>query len=292
MIAATGRTFVETKFGKPLIVSEAKNGKTAYLVAQSLGVFPGQTQGGLVDHPSNLHVVGVDTMALDKLRDFLLKTCKAPENVLDFHTYNWEEDARATADRLEGDEYTFANKFLMFLRDLDTKYKGTSVLVISSITGLAQALERSMKGAPMGDISDRMSIGRWMEYGRLMTEIRNVAQRNTHHTLWESHIYKPQPSPMAKKSDAPPTEELEVLGQPGRGYAQNVSHIFRLRRVRGQVVKGTTCDQMFLDTRPTGDFIPGGRGVTELLSAQEPDMVVAFQKLGLQVGGWKATGTP
>ncbi|MBU6430537.1 MAG: hypothetical protein KGR26_16080, partial [Cyanobacteria bacterium REEB65] len=50
-----------SKFAKALAVSEAKVGKTVFLAAQALGVFPGQKFGGVVDDPSNLYIVEIDS---------------------------------------------------------------------------------------------------------------------------------------------------------------------------------------------------------------------------------------
>ena len=44
---------------------------------------------------------------------------------------------------------------------------------------------------------------------------------------------------------------------------------------------------MFFDTRPTGEFIAGGRSTTENLKPLEPDLTRICEKLPRKFGGWK-----
>jgi len=290
----TGDQYQGGEFAKALCVSEAKVGKSTFLVASCLGALPWQEFGGIVDRPENLHVLSFDSDALAGLNSFLKVTCGMKEGMGKVDVFNMEDDFRACSSRAADYDFGFYNAVMVALQQVAeaTTRKGVHALVISSLTGLAAGLERSVFGAPGG--ADRGASGgkrgfgadpaKWKLLSQQIHEIRNFAQMDKLHCFWEGHIDKPQGIGM--KDEEQKKESIRVSGEAGRNFPYNVSQVFRIRRMFGQKHPGTKIDKVFLDTAPTLDFITGGRGFSEL-NQQEPDMTAAFNKLGLEVGQYE-----
>ena len=130
-----------------------------------------------------------------------------------------------------------------------------------------------------------MDQSKWLDLARQVNEFRNLFQAGDWHCLWEAHIYKPPPTGQDKKERP---ETIQVSGKSGYNFPNNVEQIFRLRRIFDSPYERTKIDKMYLDTRPSLDFIAGGRCFTEDLDPKETDLTLAFAKLGLKCGRWGA----
>lgn len=281
----TGETYESSKYAKALLASESKVGKSCYLVASALGALPWQRHGGIVDRPENLHVITFDANALGNMNRFLVETCGAPKEALKYRVYNLQDDMRRVSESDSDYDMGFYNTVFQALMLIQDRAKGVPVVLFSSLTGLAAGVERSIIGPPNG--KGYSDPSKWVALAHQLTEIQNFAQIDKWHVLWEAHLDKPPPPPM-KAAENPPKESIRVSGKAGRHWAYNVEQVFRIRRQMGMKHTGTKVDQVYLDTQPALDFIASGRGFTEALSAKEPDMTVAFHKLGLQIGRWNA----
>lgn len=281
MSEQTGETYQSSDFAKVLCVSGAKVGKTTYLIASALGVLPWQKNGGIVDDPANLHVLSFDAGAVRGVARFLTETCGAPKSALAFKVYNLENEARQVSLARGDYDFSFYNTVLGVVDTIAKRTKGgVPLLLVSSITGLAQSLERGIAGPPSeGKGGTGMDKNKWPLFANQIAEIRNVCQIDKWHTVWEGHIFKP--------SGDDSKETLQISGKSGQNFGYNVEQIFRVRREFGAAFATSRVDKTYLDTRPTLDFIANGRGVTEALEPKEPDMAAAFAKLGYRVGGWK-----
>ncbi len=285
MIKGSGTTYQSSKFSKATCVGDAKQGKSSYLTAGILGVLPWSDKkiGGIVDKPQNLHVFTFDAGALDGIKRFLLETCKAPPEAMNFTVYNMEDDIRKLYANDGDHDASLYNTVISTVQDaLDTASKGgTHACLFSSLTGMAKGIERGVTGPPKGKAyADFM---KWQMIAANLIEIQNWVQRDVWHTFWEGHIDK-QPG----LTDGGGKESIQVSGKAGRSWAFNTPQVFRVRRQYGQVHPGTKCDLVYLDTKPNLEFIAGGRGYTEALEAKEYCPASAWKKLGLQVGGWGA----
>lgn len=289
MIEGSGADYQSSKFAKALSVSEPKVGKTTYLVATALGVFPGQKEGGIVTRPEDLHVFTFDANALGGIQRFLLETCGAPKEALNFRVYNMQDDFRKVADSEADYNMSFYNSVVATVQKARDRAKGSSVALFSSLTGLANGLERAIVGGPTG--KGYSDPSKWKALAHQLHEIQNWAQIDAWHCIWEGHVDKPAGMQVGKETPgAGPKESIRVSGEAGRSWAYNTEQVFRIRRLNGQSVevdgKKTKCDQVYLDTKPSLDFLSNGRGFNEALDAKESDPTVAFRKLGLTVGHW------
>jgi hypothetical protein len=287
MKETTGEEYQSSQFAKALCVSEAKAGKTCFLLGSALGVLPWQQYGGIVDKPENLHVIALDSNAIGGAKEFLLQTCKAPPEAMKFTVYNMQDDIRRASNSRSDWDTSLYNAFINVARtaaDRIRKSKGVGVILVSSVTGIAPALERAI-GGPPGEKKQTMDMSKWSEYNRQLAEIRNLLQQDDYHTLWEGHILRVE---REGQGGTTVKETLQLRGQAGQNFAYNVEQIFRIKRLFGESHPGTECDAVYLDTRPEMDFVVNGRGFTEKLKQKEPDMTVAFAKLGLEVGRWGA----
>lgn len=281
MIESDASSYQSSQFAKALCVSEAKVGKSSYLIASALGVLPWQKYGGVVDDPSNLHVITFDANAAGGIARFLTETCGATAEALKFRIYNLQEEARQVSMSDTDMDFSFYNAVNSVLDTIGSRAKGVPVVLISSITGLAASLERAIAGPPKpGKAGTGMDKNKWPLFSSQLAELRNLAQVDKWHTLWEGHIFKP--------SGDNAKETLQVSGKSGQNFGYNVEQIFRIRRNFGNAFTGSKVDTTYLDTKPSLDFVSNGRGFTEALDAKEPDLTVAFKKLGLKVGRWGA----
>lgn len=285
MIESKGSDYQSSEFAQAAMVAEAKVGKSTFLISQALGVFPGQKHGGVIDRPSNLHVIAADAGAATGVKRFLTETCGAPKEALDFNIFNIQDDVRRVSLSEEDWDYTLYNTIVTCIKKIQERAAkgGTHVVIVSSLTGIAQALERGLAGPPGAKKGAGMDQSKWAAFAHQLTEIRNLVQSGNWHTFWEGHIYKPAPT--GQNQEAQP-ETLQISGKSAHGFLVNVEQIFRIRRNFGQTVGDTNCDLVYLDTRPALDFIANGRGFTESLDPKEKDVVVAFHKLKLKLGFW------
>lgn len=284
MQKTTGALYASAKYAKALFLAEGKVGKSSFLVASALGLLPWQKQGGVVDRPENLHVLTFDSSALTGITGFLTKTCKAPEAALNFNVYNFQDDTRQVSlgsSDWDFSLYTAVREAANKIRQ-EAKKGGTHVVIVSSLTGIAQALKRSLAG-PIGSgkKGSGMDQAKWDAYGATLSEMRNALQDDAYHLFWEAHIFK--------SGGDEPKETLMLEGKSGQNFAFNVEQVFRVRRMFGQKSPNTNCDTVYLDTRPNMECVANGRGFNEALEAKEPDLTVALEKLGLKVGKWQAT---
>jgi hypothetical protein len=288
MLRQTGETYQSSEFAKALCASEAKVGKTTFLVAGCLGVLPWQKYGGLVDKPEHLHVITFDANAAGGLKKFLVETCSAPTEALKFDILNLQDDLRRVSVSNTEYDYTLFNAVFEAVNAVGEAAGrgGVHVLLMSSLTGLGQGLERAVGGGLVdGRKGGNMDQSKWSTFSQQMSEVRNYAQVDKWHTLWEAHLYKPQATGQ-NKDDAPPKETLQISGKTGQNFAYNVEQVFRIRRLYNQVFPSTKCDKTYFDTRPSLDFVSGGRSFTESLDPTEADITLAFHKLGLKIGRW------
>lgn len=286
----TGATYQSSKYAKALVAADAKVGKTCFLVGQALGAFPNQKFGGVVDKASHLHVLTFDAAALTGVNLFLRKSCGKGEEYLKYRVYNHQDEFKKVALERTDWNYDLYNSVVASLQKVTERAKaegGVHVLIFSSLTGLAEGILRAIAGPPDPKKKGQgMDPAKWSEFARQLVDIRNFAQVDSHHTLWEAHVDRGPQFSMKKNDneDEGAKESIHVPGQAGRNWSFNVEQVFRIRREMGNTYNGTKVDRAFLDTRPSMDFIAGGRSFTELLEPREYDMTVAFHKLKLKVG--------
>jgi len=281
----TGDTYVSSKFAKALFLAEGKVGKTSFLTASILGALPWQKFGGIVSKPENLHILAFDSSALGGLANFLTKTCGADKSVLKYNVYNFQDDARKVATNQTDWDFALYNQVSAVIDEIQTKAKvGTHALLFSSLTGLCQSIQRSLQGPFATKKGTGMDMSKWAAFSTALAELRSKAQLDNLHTLWEAHVYVTPP----KKPDEEAKESLQIDGKTGQNFAYNVEQVFRIRRQFQNKFPGTNCDNVYLDTQPNMEVIANGRGFTENLDKKEPDLTLAFKKLGLQIGGYGA----
>ena len=290
----SGDEYEGSAFAKSLMLALAKDGKTCFIVGSILGVLPWQKHGGVVDRPDHLHIISTDTEALAGVKGFLTKTCMAPPEALKFRVYNMEKDVVSTALQKQDNDLTFYNTLMATLQtiyDRVQQQKGVHAVLFSSLTTIGTALLRGLSGDP-SDKGAGMDIDKNNRFGSSVAELRMWGQLDEWHCFWEAHLYKKAPIPKPGEPQQAPKDSLLLRGQAGETFPANVGQIFRIRRMRGQKHEGTQCDQMYLDTRSSSDFDPGGRLFTENLAPKEPDLTVALHKLGKRIGRWGAKAAP
>ena len=269
-------------FLKMFTVAEGKVGKTTYLAASCLGALPHQTKGGLVDKPENLHIIGFDEAFVDGLLKFLRDTCKKSAAYLNLSVHDLTDVTRKSY-MSGGWDYSVYNAVMAEAQSIKAEVAkgGVHAVIISSLTTLSQAIKAGLSGAPEpGKKGSGMDQAKWDGMGHQLNTLRNSIQADTHHVLWEGHIMKGS----GKDEDAKDTHGIQ--GSAGKTWVGNVDQVVRLRR---EAVKypGTNVDKVFMDTRPTLDFMSGGRGFNESLAPREYDLVEMAEKLGKKVGGFK-----
>ena len=286
MKVQTGETYQSGEFAKALMAAEPKVGKTSFEIASALGVLPWQKFGGVVDDPKNLFVVAFDASAVSGIDKFLLNTCGAPKEALNYTIFNMQDDVRKVFANPTDWDFDFFNSVVQVVKTLESKARGVPMVIVSSLTGLAQGLERALGGPAGTKKGAGMDMAKWAAFNQQMSELRNLFQQDRWHCLWEAHIYKPGGASQGREDGEEKKESIQVSGKTGQNFAYNVEQVFRVRRIFNSTFGDTKCDNVYLDTRPALDFITGGRGFTENLDAKEPDMTLAFHKLGLKVGRW------
>lgn len=268
-------------FLKLFAVAEGKVGKTTYLAASCLGALPHQKKG-LVDKPENLHILGFDEAFVDGLLKFLKDSCRRPDSYLNVSVHDLTDIIRK-ASVGEGWSFEVGNAVQAELTAIraDIAKGGVHAILFSSLTGLAVGIEMGLAGAPKTGVkSAGMDMAKWGSFGHQLSHLRNIAQTDTHHTLWEGHITK-----TSGKDDEDRKETVSIAGKVGQNWGFNVEQVVRLRR---EMMKypNTPVDKVYMDTRPTLDFVSGGRGFNEALQPKEYDLVEMAEKLGKKVGGF------
>jgi hypothetical protein len=291
MRESTGDNYISSEYAKALAASDAKVGKTTFLVCSMLGALPWQKFGGVVDKPDNLHVITFDANALGGLKGFILDRCKRSKDYLRYNVYNLQDEFKAISQSRDDWNYDLYNAVMNTLDIVNSrvaKTGGVHALIFSSVTGLAEGILRAVAGPPdPGNKGSGMDPSKWQALAAQLVDIRNRAQTDTHHCIWEAHIDRAPSFAMKKKGqddDTGPKESIHVPGSAGRSWSFNMEQVFRIRREYGGEYENTGVDMVYLDTRPSGSFISNGRAFNELLKPREADMTVAFHKLGLNVG--------
>lgn len=294
-IEQTGSTYQGSNFAKAVMVSTAKTGKTCFIVASALGALPWQREGGVVDHPKNLHVIAIDANSLGGIRDFLIKSCNAPEEALQYKVWNLQNAVREAYAETEDYSLTFYNVLVTTLNKIHQQCKGVPFIHIASLTGAAMALERSIIGPPgsggrknsSGEPSGRgySDMSKWKSLEHQLFSLQNMFQVDLAHCAWEAHV-DVGPAPVG---NAEVKTSIRVSGSAGRHWATNAEQVFSIKREFGQRYKETQVDKCHLETKTGLEALQiNGRRFNECLDPQERDMTVAFKKLGLKVGHWNA----
>src|SRR5258706_2681598 len=158
------------------ILAPGKVGKTCWIGGAALGVLPNALRngtGGIVDRPSHLHVIAIDSSAMSEVMDFL-QAHGAPKEVLKAQIYNMQDDVNRLASGSEAYDMSFYNSFLTTIMRIRAKVAsnpGVHAVVVSSLTGLSAAIERGVAGPPGsagvkgkdGEISGKgyMDMSKW-----------------------------------------------------------------------------------------------------------------------------------
>ncbi len=301
MKESNGEDYQASQYEKGTYLAPAKVGKTCFLVASALGVLPNQVKagsGGIVDRPSHLHIVAIDSSAVTGVMKFLTKTLSAPSEVTKCNIYNMQDDVSRLCLGQSDYDMSFYNSYLVTLatiREKVAKFPGTHAVITSSLTGLAAAIERGCAGPPgsagqrnsNGELSGKgyMDPSKWQAHAQQLSQLRSTAQVDEYHCIWEGHIDLVKSFSMGKDGGGV-KESVAISGKTGRNWSYNTDHVFGLKRNFGDTWEGTECEKVHLDTRPNIDFIAGGRGYTESLKSKEFNLTEVFTKLGLKVGGW------
>ena len=269
-------------FLKMFAVAEGKVGKTTFLAASCLGALPHQTEG-LVDKPENLHILGFDEAFVDGLVRFIKESCKRSDDYLKLSVHDLTQVTRKAFNG-QGWNYAVYNAIMAELQAINNEIKkgGIHATIFSSLSGLAGGIKAGLAGAP--DPTKKgsgMDQSKWDAMSHQLNALRNFAQDDTQHVFWEGHVMK---SSAAKEEDQ--KEENGIQGSAGKSWGFNVEQVVRLRREMAKY-PNTPVDKVYMDTRPTLDFVAGGRGFNESLDAKEYDLVQVAKKLGKKVGGWK-----
>lgn len=285
MIQQTGKTYTSGLYTKDLFVAGAKDGKTTFLLGQILGVWPGCNNGGIIDKPANLHIITADTAALRGARSFLQKKCNAPDEAFDYTVYNMEDDARRVAQTEADWDYTFYSSLLEAVDRFNNAAAkgGVHVLLVSSLTGVASALQRALFGMPGLDGKKGMGGDRakWPAFASQINEVRSKAQTDPGHCFWEGHLEKKAAFEGDEK------DSINVMGSAGKNFAFNVEHVYRIRRIVGDKYQSAPeVDKVYLDTQPSLTFMNNGREFSEL-KPREWDLCHVLKQLNYKVGGWK-----
>lgn len=291
----TGATYKSSQYAKMLAVADAKVGKSSSLVAGCLGVLPWQSNGGVVDKPDNLHIITTDSNALGHIRKFILETCKGPESALSFRVYDMEEDYRKAFRVSEGYSSAFYNTLMATIKlvqDRATLAKGSSVLLLSSLTTMGRALQRGVSGGILSDGSQvkksTMDKSKWPMFNMQLNELQAFAQADMYHCIWEGHLSKKLDFNEKDEYGQPAEKDsIQLQGSVGQSWAANVEQVVVMQRNFGVTHTGTKCDKTSFNTKPNLNMVASGRGFTELLDRTEPCITTMFDKLGLRVGHWK-----
>ncbi len=293
MLRQTGESYKSTDYNSLLLVDAAKSGKTFFSVASALGLLPWQTKGGIVSHPRDLHIISLDTKAVDGVKEMLLEL-GASKEALQYNVWNFEADARRITESPISYNHDFFNELTGLyseIQEIVGRNRGTPVVLFSSLTTLANVVERALMGAPTGQSQTGKgygSIDLWKMLSAQLWNIQSMWQSDRWHCLWEGHIYQPPKPPQGEAQPA----TIQVSGATGRNWGVNTGGVLRLRRSFGVKYPNTKIDKVYMETRPSLEFVSNGRGFTTRLKEQETDLADALERLGHKVGHWGAKSAP
>ncbi len=217
-----------------------------------------------------------------------LAACGAPAEANSYTYWKMQDDVLLAGRSTNEWDYTFFNSVMDCIRRIQdklSKVKG-GCIIISSLTTLGLTLERAMAGPAGAKMGGGMDQSKWQDFARQLSDIRSELQVDSWHCIWEGHIYKPPNTSQNKDENKP--ETLQVSGKSGFNFPNNVAEVFSLQREFGQKYQGSKIDKTYFDTRPTMDFMAGGRLSNEKLGPREVDLTVMYHKLGLKTGRWNA----
>lgn len=288
MIEQTGSTYSASEHLKMLVASVAKDGKTSFLAASALGALPWQRFGGLVSAPANLHIMTFDARALGGLPGFIVKSCGRSEEYTAMSVYNFEKDIRDIHSNDSEWDFALFNQVIATVDRIKAKIAkgGVHAVMVSSVTGLAKGIQRGIAGQPTAaKKGSGMDASKWQSLDSQLSQIQNAVQGLDAHVFWEAHVDK-APEFMKNQNAEAPKESLMITGKAGRWWSFNTEQVVRMRREYGNKVG--TVDKVYMETRPSADFLSGGREFNEKLNPKEYDMTEVALKLGLKVGRFGA----
>lgn len=263
-------------------VGMPKIGKTVFMVASALGLVPGQN-GGVVATPEDLWVIGLDGAALGGIHS-MLKALGAPPEAYNFKAFKLENEVRrslaTTAEK--GYDTALFERMMECIDMYSQRASDTSVLLVSSFTTLAHAVEVGIGGTPKA--KGTMDMSKWSSVAAHLGFIQARAHRTRGHVFWEGHLDRYQQK-MQGQEEVTIEKMQGVAGKSGRLFANNVHHIFRVRRLFGECHEGTNIDRMYFDSSDEYEFV-AGRNTTEKLDDKEFNLTRVLKKLGKSVGGW------
>lgn len=298
MIESDAANYAPCIYDKATFLSPGKVGKTCWLVGAALGVLPNQLKSGsgaIVGKPEYLHVICIDNSAFSDVISFL-RHCGAPKEINRASIYNMQDDVNTLAAGDQEYDMGFYNAMLVLNQKIRAKVAlgGTHAVIMSSLTGLATAIERGVAGPPgsagrvnaAGEMSGKgyMDPSKWQAHAQQMQQIRAKFQVDEFHMLWEGHIDVVKKFSM-KFEEGGVKESVAISGKTGRNWGWNTDHTYRLRRQFSDTWEGTNCDKIHMDTNPDMEFFPGGRG-QDKLKKKEYCLSTVYKKLGLKRGGW------
>jgi hypothetical protein len=234
--------------------------------------------------------MALDSGALSGLPVFLRDLLKLDKKLVDeilskVQVYNLQNAVYKTSLLKTDKDYTLYNEVMTNIKDIQKRVSkgGVHLVIVSSLTVLAGALERAIAGPPSEDSGLGMDQDKWSALARQLSEIRNTLQMDDQHVIWEGHVYKP---PVTGQGGQQRLETLQVSGKSAYMYGRDAEQIIRIRRLHGDRYEGTKVHKVFADTQAALDFVPGGRCFTEKLDKEEHDLTLMYYKLGLKIGRW------
>ena len=188
----------------------------------------------------------------------------------------------------------FYNDLMAAFTRIKERTRGVPVVHVASLTGVAQAIERSIVGPP-GAAGRRDKEGRpigkgygdiskWQALSHQLSTIQNMWQIDDWHCLWEAHLDLGAPQMTDNAPEA--KQSINVSGKASRWWAFNCEQVLSIKREFGQRYKESMVDKVYMDTKHGIEVLSGGRKFNEVLDPQERDMTAMFRKLGLKVGHW------
>jgi hypothetical protein len=259
-------------FIKPLVLMDAKEGKTSFLFMSLLGLWPWQQHGGVVSDPAHLHFIALDTACMDRIipRDppdgrSLMEMAGVPMKTIDYvrsrvDVIKMDKEVAAVMNSAASYNHDWFKAMKLLRQDLASRMKDpkeTHAVVMSSWTTMCHHHERCLFGSPTGQ-----------------------GESNAH------------VSKQAVPNSKPPAFEdtLSIHGG-AKEWPKNTSHNFRVVRETVQWKdkngKSTLINPMYVNPKPSYSFVPGGGRGVGALAEKEPDLTKMMMDMGYQVGGWK-----
>lgn len=305
MKSMTLAEYGEDPFIKPLVLMDAKEGKTSFLFMSLLGLWPWQTHGGVVSDPAHLHFIALDTACMDRILPksppdgrSLMELAGVPMKTIDYvrsrvDVIKMDEEINAAMASISAYSHDWFKGMKILRQHLLGKMKDpkeTHAVVMSSFTSMCNYHERGLFGSPtgQGDTNGYGSQNLWTILKAQFLDVRVMFQALPAHMFWEGHVSKVQKPPPAKAG-----EMLDTLSVHGgaKEWPKNTSHNFRIIRetvqYKGADGKSMAINPMYIDPKPSYSFIPsGGRGVGGL-AEKEYDLTKMMKDIGYQCGFWK-----